>query len=178
MTAPGYSARHVQSSLSPEVLASVKGSKVAFIETGSHLGHGVEVALQCGFDFIYSVDESISFYEHCKKRFYGNKKVFVFCGDSPVFLRTHLNLFTDQSVIYLDAHSEARNPLLEELSAIVDAVSVGHTILIDDVRMFGSLDWHGLAQSMVTTMLDEHGYAITYADTPNGPNDLLVAQIL
>ena len=46
-------------SLSPQVLRKYKGDSTVFFETGTFEGESVQVALEVGFDLIYSVELSI-----------------------------------------------------------------------------------------------------------------------
>ena len=84
-----------------------------------------------------------------------------------------------RAVIYLDAHSAARNPLLDELRMIANVPSLRHVILIDDVRMFGTPDWHGLAlaEALALIQLIDPCYQVSYLHTNNAQNDLLVAEL-
>ena len=86
--------------------------------------------------------------------------------------------YDEPAVIYLDAHSVARNPLLDELRVIAEFPWHRHTLLIDDVRMFDTPDWHGLSKrdAMKLIYRIDPLYRISYRDTPNAPGDLMVVE--
>ena len=86
------------------------------------------------------------------------------------------------AVIYLDAHTEDANPLLAELAAIAAAPPLKHVILIDDVRMFGHAEmpgWRDITHAAVAAALQaiNPAYTVLFADTVNGPADLLIAAL-
>lgn len=180
MSAAAYDFDHPFSSVSATLLRRFALCTNAFVETGSNVGHGVQAALDAGFEEVHSVELVDRLYRACTARFHGDPRVYLHHGDSPQCLRTILDLLEDlRATIYLDAHSAERNPLLDELEVLRSARRRDHVLLIDDVRMFGTPDWHGLRRSDADWMLREINprYRFSYADTPNAPQDLLIAEV-
>ena len=180
-----YAIRHEQSSLRASVIQRFAKQCPAFIETGSNVGAGIQEALTAGFEMVYSVEGLKAFYDICYQKYSSNPRVQLYCGYSPDILKEILLNLDKPAVIYLDAHSIAHNPLLEELKVIRDisdgAVECGHpfkhVIMIDDVRMFDTADWHGIKRSEAIALLRSIYtlYNISYVDTINARGDLLVA---
>jgi predicted nucleic acid-binding protein len=54
-----------------------------------------------------------------------------------------------------------------------------HTILIDDVRMFNTIEWNNIGHDNVIKLIMEinENYKISYYDSPHGNNDILLAKI-
>lgn len=174
-----YHVRHLLSSLTPPVLSHHLAH--TFIETGTNTGHGVQTAIDCGFYRVYSIEYDRHLYDHAARRFIGDPEIHIHYGDSPHVLRRVLSELCAESphpsiTYFLDAHSIERNPLLDELAAIQNSGLRGNVILIDDVRMFGTDDWHGLTQDEALHALALiEPFTISYANTPNDENDLLIA---
>lgn len=112
-----------------------------FIETGSHLGEGIQRAVEIGFRDIYSVEIKQDFHFHCMGKFSGNEGVHLSLGDSLNKLPEILSKVNEQSTFWLDAHMSniTRNcPTLEEIKLIGQHPIKNHIIIIDDVRDFGT----------------------------------------
>lgn len=173
-----YSLAHPYSSLTETVLRRYVSE--IFIETGTNIGRAIEVALNVGFTFAWSVEEDAAMHAMAVQRVGTLPGVTLYHGDSPSFLRRVLPEVPAwcQATIYLDAHSIERNPLLEELRAIEEtAKGRRHIILIDDVRMFGTPDWHGLRLEEALEILNRiDSFDISYDNTNHGVGDLLVAR--
>jgi hypothetical protein len=171
-----YHMEHSYSSLYPEVLK--KYLSPVFVETGTNTGEGIQTALDVGFDRIYSIESDKKLLRQARKRFSGNERVSILQGDSPRGLSVVGQRLSRSCTFYLDAHSIERNPLLEELEVLSRLPCRTHTLLIDDVRMFGSLDWHGLKKQTVLEAVwnINKRYRISYEDTRHAAMDLLVAQ--
>jgi hypothetical protein len=101
-------------------------------------------------------------------------------GSSDELLATFAPRLHQPSVIYLDAHSIEDNPLLRELQALQLSPCKSHVLLIDDVRMFGTPDWHGLpkADAIACVELINLNYSVRYVDTAHGVGDLMVCEVL
>lgn len=160
-----------------------------FIETGSHRGDGIDIALRAGFEAIYSVDISPFCYGWCSHRFrYCRTKVHLYLGDSRDFLHNVLSFLTTPAVFWLDAHwcggdgeikgadsvYEVRAPLLEELDIIRTHDICTHTILIDDIRMFGT-DLPTRREVLGRLRRINRNYRINHVDSRDFPSDILVA---
>jgi hypothetical protein len=174
--------------LSPIVLNKYKDKADIFIETGTFHGQGVAIALSCRFKKIFSVEVGEFLYRECLDTFHNflNGRVFLYLGDSPTFLNETLKSINEKCVCWLDAHysgegtakANKNNPILDELDSIRKHHIKNHTILIDDVRLFGTSEFDYITLDQVITRIKEinPAYEITYE---NGvcPNDILVAYI-
>lgn len=115
------------------------------VETGTYLGEMVE-AMSPHFDRVYSIE--LSEYLHAKARRRFNKKTHVelLRGDSGRELKTVMAAVTHPTLFWLDGHYSAGatakgdkdTPIYEELEHIFQAPDMGHVILIDDARCFGT----------------------------------------
>ena len=126
-----------------------------FIETGSHIGRGIESALEAGFEKIYSIELSEDFYFRCKEKFKKDFRVCLILGDSAEKLKELLDRSYSQSEVnitfWLDSHwsgdgtakGKKNSPLLEELEAIKSFYIKGNIIMIDDLRCCGDKDEYG-----------------------------------
>lgn len=172
-----YEIQHKVSSVRSKELQRFVKTHPVFIETGSNIGAGIQEALDAGFRTVHSIEGLAVFYQICAKRFQGNSHVQLYYGYSPLMLGSILLRLREPAVIYLDAHSIAHNPLIDELLVIRQVNSYKHVIMIDDVRMFDTPDWHGIKRSEAMALLMEihPGYTISYLDTVNARGDLLVA---
>ena len=167
-----------------------------FIETGTRSGNSVKRALRSNFKKIYSIELKEQFYKECLDRFeeeIQEGKVELLHGDSVKRLPDVLEKIDSTATFWLDAHwsgptsPTARGnidvPLMRELEVIAKHRIKNHTILIDDVRLFGTyekdgVDWLEIQEESVVTILQNINpdYEIFYE---NGfvSNDILVAQV-
>ncbi|NBR61187.1 MAG: hypothetical protein EBT86_05985 [Actinobacteria bacterium] len=158
-----------------------------FIETGTQYGFGIEVALQCDFEKIYSIDIDSKYHAHCTNKFkeqIETNQIELWIGDSAKMLGNILDRIKEPITFWLDAHGGAGGgtgtvcPLLNELKQIQEHSIDRHTILIDDRRMFGKVWGVGLKEDDVISLLKEINpeYKIEYA---NGcePKDIIVAYV-
>jgi hypothetical protein len=161
-----------------------------FVETGTYMGNGIESALSAGFEEIFSIEISPTFHKKATARFQKQikqGKVNIILGDSSVCLTSILEKLHYRATFWLDAHFSGGDTgkgskdvaLLEELDAISKHPIKDHTILIDDVRLFGTKqgeDWSGVTLCQVLEKLKtiDESYQISYE---NGvvERDVLVA---
>ena len=156
-----------------------------FIETGSHRGDGIQAALDAGFRCIYSVELNPFDFGWCACRFekFG-ARVHRFNSDSRSFLRDLLPGVTTRCTFWLDAHEcgsgagDAKDcPLLEELSLIAMHEIKEHTILIDDVRLFGTDSFPSVDQVIGIIKAINPVYKIIYVNSSDFIEDILVAKV-
>jgi hypothetical protein len=157
-----------------------------FIESGSYRGDGIQNALDAGFEEIYSIELSPHLYHHCCKRFAGNKRVHLYFGDSSNVLSNILDEIDEPVTFWLDGHyswgdtakGNSNTPILNELAAIAEHHINTHTILIDDVRQFGAMEFDFIDENTILRMLLQINpdYRIYYQDGYQ-KNDVLVAEI-
>lgn len=154
-----------------------------FVETGSYTGGGMETAIYCGFGHIISVELDDVLFDALYRRYKESKNITLFHGNSPDILSKDIlplleKKKKDSVVIFLDAHSDEVNPLFEELDAIKNSKRKDYTILIDDLRQYGTY-WKTISkQSIIDKVLEINpNYKISYMDSVNGKGDILVAQL-
>ncbi len=157
-----------------------------FVETGCYEGDGIAKALSAGFEHVYSVELSSYYYELSKKRFSSNPKVKLVQGDSGDVLYEAIKDINSTITFWLDGHfcggltgQGVQNcPVLRELEQIKKHHIKNHTILIDDVRLFGSPSFNYIALEHIIAKLLEinPNYDFFYVDGAF-VKDILVAQV-
>lgn len=158
-----------------------------FIESGSFFGDGIEAALQAGFKEVYSIELSPHLHEHCKNRFLSNPHVHLYEGDSAVVLKEILNQLDDRATFWLDGHysegitakGKTHSPILQELEQIAAHPIKSHTILIDDIRLLGTVHFDFVNKDEIIAAIKKinPNYKITYENGKDDPNDVLIAEI-
>lgn len=175
--------------------------EVIFVETGFHRGDAIAIALEAGFQCIYSCDVSPFAYGWCSHRFQDQRdKVHLLWMDSRSFLNKvvghpapvpgkYITDLGQKSTFWLDAHwcggngevggndggSEEDHPLLDELAIIGAHPLKNHTLLIDDVRMLGTPGWPTELEVIRAIYAINPAYEIRYADGLEFERDILVA---
>ena len=180
-------------SLTPEILKPFTYNNI-FVETGSHTGGGIHVALYSGFRQVRSIEIDPNFYQACVNTYKDDSRVKLYLGDSAIMLYEMIEDIKEPITFFLDGHlakgstlASQEVPLLRELEHIKRHPVKTHTILIDDRRGFGwdksvdpnlSEEWRNLTEGIIIEKLLEinPNYMIKTADTSNAPNDLLVAE--
>lgn len=115
-----------------------KGCKY-FVETGTHLGHGVQYALNHGFEQVMSCELMEDRYQHCMDRFADNDNVNLYLGTSLECMPKMLENVKKKACFWLDAHDEGGGvPTFEELEMIKNHRIKSHTIIIDDIPVYFS----------------------------------------
>lgn len=121
-----------------------------FVETGSYLGDGARAALDAGFGRVVTLEAGRASWEHVRARFADDPRVTAILGDSAELLAAAIADVREPMVFWLDAHwsgegtggrklpgyNRVYSPVLEELAAVAAHPVRGHTILVDDVRVF------------------------------------------
>jgi hypothetical protein len=124
--------------LSLDILTKYKSNDI-FIETGSNVGDGIQLAIDAGYAEIVSIEISELHYNIVVDRFKNNKEVRLIKGDSMTEFPNVINSYNTPVTIWLDGHYSCGNtglgtkwsPLIEELESITYP---NHIILIDDMR--------------------------------------------
>ncbi len=122
-----------------------------FVETGSYLGEGIQLALTAGFKKIHSIEIVKAKYDICKDLFKGEKKVKLYLGDSVDLLEEIISKIKEPITFWLDGHfSEGDRkhgtpmktlcPLMDELEIIKKHPIKNHVIMIDDMNC-----WKGMS---------------------------------
>ena len=118
-----------------------------FIETGTYKGGSVELALQCNFNKIYTIDISTQHKIECQNKFQKEielNQVELLFGDTIDILPTIISSLNQPSLFWLDSHYDVHAdirgkfdcPILQELDIIQSSNIKHHTIMIDDLRIF------------------------------------------
>ena len=146
-----------------------------FIETGTWLGDGVKAAIDSGFTKIHTIEINLNNITQAQKNITipNNITVNWICGDSGTKLLEILDNIECQCTIFLDSHSigdssgyNLPNPLYKELEAIKNHCIKTHTILIDDRRLFGQIDFNNISEhQIINKLLDINPqYTILFED--------------
>ena len=170
------------------LVASVlnKYSNSIFVETGTFRGDAVKEALCCLFNEIHSIEIHRPFYEQCVSMFNDEPSVKLHLGDSSDCLWDIISNINVPITFWLDGHIEVGVPygkkpipVLDELEAISRHPIKTHTILVDDRRVMGTDVWFGITEEEVIEgiMKINKNYQISYEDSCNAPNDILVARM-
>lgn len=118
-----------------------------FIETGTHGGQGVLMALKYGYKDIRSVEVDDKLYKEAKKIVGGHDEVTLYLGDTRDKLWEMIKDIDEQMTVWLDAHApitvelrdkHGRQPILDELDMLAKHPVNDHNILIDDINEFGT----------------------------------------
>jgi hypothetical protein len=112
-----------------------------FVETGTQWGGCVQQAAAMGFEQIYSVESLKQRHTTVSARFADYPSVHLFFGSSAWVLPEILKFVDAPALFWLDAHGGGHCPIRQELLAIRDRWIPGHTILIDDIRLFKQGRW-------------------------------------
>jgi asparagine synthetase B (glutamine-hydrolysing) len=174
--------------LSKKVLEKYKNS--VFVETGTLWGESVQLALDCGFTKVYTIEldpEKVKFNRNKFKEEIENGVVEIIEGDTFKVFSDVINNITSRATFWLDAHwdegpvGEYKCPLPFELKNLLNHSIKNHTLLIDDRRIFGEVGstWgEGIDESEIIDLIHEINpeYEISYEDGCI-PNDIIVAEI-
>lgn len=156
-----------------------------FIETGSWYGHGIQQAIDAGFNGIYSIELSQMHYKICLERFKNNANVHLILGDSHLVMDALLAKIDQPVTFWLDGHysegdtamGKYESPLLQELEAIKRHKIKTHTIIIDDLRCW-SKEIHGFdTDVLIKEMLGINKQYVFIWENGHIEKDILVATI-
>ena len=157
-----------------------------FFETGTHLGGGITLAVSVGFKEIYSIDINQQLVSSAQEKFKDNENIHIFQGSSASLLFDICSSISSDKKItfWLDGHyhnstdnDDNNFPILRELEQIAKLPSNTHTILIDDVRLFGGLLKHTKEMVEEKVLEVNPSYKIQYADSKVARGDILVATV-
>jgi len=175
----------ITTTLSKKVLSKYKNPY--FFETGTANGDCVRLALEIGFEKIFSIelDQSLQI-ENISK--YSNEiklnKVHLIIGDSLIELEKQILKLEKKTTFWLDAHVDfgpsgvKRCPLYEEIESISKSSIKNHTIMIDDLRILGSWWGEGIyLEKIKQKILDINSQYIFTLEDGFVENDILVAYI-
>ena len=161
-----------------------------FVETGTCTGEGVRVARVAGFSNIHSIECFTPLYKKAVRNFSKDKRIQIIKGNSGKDLGRIIRNIKRPITFWLDAHYSGEGtafvntytPILQELEQISRHPIKNHTILIDDMRLFGkkATQKKGTFPHIEPSELEERIKLINPHYTfkrENGfiPNDILVA---
>ena len=158
------------------------------IEGGTSLGWGTATAIQAGFEKIYTIELLKNLFEDAQNMFSNQIKsgqVVTINGDTQTVLGQILEEVNQTATFWLDAHfgkkykgEKPRCPLLAELDVIKQHSIKTHTLLIDDMRLFGKAahDFITIEQVKQKILEINPNYKISFLDS-NVKNDILLAKI-
>lgn len=158
-----------------------------FFETGSYLGSSIQLALDSGYQKIYSIELSQHYYNLCKDKFKNFDNVNLILGDSCEKIFENIKDIDQNITFWLDGHYSCGNtalgkywtPLMQELEQIKNHHIKTHTIIIDDMRCWKEVNpVHGFTTEDIIKKLYEINpdYKINYIDGTE-KDDILVCKI-
>jgi hypothetical protein len=126
--------------LLPKVLQKYK--RTFFFETGTHEGGAILLALQTGFERVFSVEVSRGLYERAALRFkqaIERGDVKLFHGDSAEVLAREVRGLGRPTTFWLDAHDDSGaqkpTPVCAEVEAILRALGgLGEHVILEEKR--------------------------------------------
>jgi hypothetical protein len=148
-----------------------------FVETGTEHGEGVQVALDCGFKEVKTIEIDPELADKALARFRSRPEVSIFNGDSAKVLPKILEklpAYHKSATFWLDAHVNGKAdktfgsncPILQELDAILACGLETKIILIDDIRLFKKKRalWGEIGTQEIIDKVMAAGYTIRYED--------------
>ena len=120
-----------------------------FIETGSYIGLGIDLALRSGFDTVFSIEIAETYYNLCDIKFKNEPRVKLILGDSYYKLGELLDKYSTTPFTYwLDGHYSGgdtgfgveETPLIRELEFILSRNIEGELIYVDDMRLYQNMN--------------------------------------
>ena len=143
------------------------------------------MALEVGFAEIYSIELAPQYYQHCVQRFAAYPNVRILQGDSAELLPKILEHIDAPATFWLDGHymwidtarGKTNSPILAELESIRQHGIKTHTIMIDDVRQFGTIHFDFIELDDITQKIQEinPNYKFSFG-AGLIPNDILIAE--
>lgn len=112
------------------------------VETGSYRGDAIKLALDAGFEKIYSIDTDPEAERFCNLRFRRDQNIKLFTGNSADLLWDMIKDINEPITFWLDGHWQMLEgtepginpwPLEKELEQIKRHPIKTHTIIVDDM---------------------------------------------
>ena len=158
-----------------------------FVETGTYMGDTVRLALDYGFQEIHTIELNDELYAAAVEMFKDEHRVKIWHGDSYRLMPEIVDLIGDRpATFWLDAHASGPlpggetggSPVVTEIQAIAKSPFKGHTIFIDDKRLFGSAEWSHVSYNDALDALRQvnQNYQIILYDG-HVPQDVICATV-
>ena len=158
-----------------------------FLETGTADADCVRLALEVGFEKIYSIELDSTLQDQNIIKYQSQiseGKVKLINGDSLLELNSIIPELDKPTTFWLDAHVDfgpmgiKKCPLYEELLAIKKSPIKTHTILIDDMRILGGHWGEGISiDELKNKLLEINPYYKFTLEDGFAPKDILVASL-
>ena len=157
-----------------------------FIETGCYLGDGIQLAIDSGFEEIYSIEIEEKFIKICQDRF--KKNINFIKGDSYFELAKILEKHPNDSFTYwLDGHYSGPGtgmgvkefPIIEELEFILKRKVEGEVIYVDDMRILKNFN-DSINTEKILDLVKKYksNYKIHYEDSTSFNGEILKDDIM
>lgn len=154
-----------------------------FVETGSYLGDGIQLAITSGFKTIYSIEISEKYHKICANRFRNNRNVNLIKGDSLFELKKLIDSINEPFTYWLDGHyskgdtgcGKLEFPIMIELETILKRKIDGEIIYIDDMRILENYS-EDINKSKMINMLSKYktNFNITFEQSNYYQNDIMI----
>jgi hypothetical protein len=178
----------LETSIVKHILSTKKEKYNIFVETGTANGD-TSFEMEKIFDEIYTIELSEHSYYNTKKKYSGNKINF-FLGDSSEIINIILPNISTNAVFFLDGHysgggtvaGKKHVPLYEELSSINSLFKYKGIIIIDDYRLFKTLDggicdWTHINKEHCLEILKNRTCKVYHLPSSHHPEDRMVIEI-
>lgn len=156
-----------------------------FFESGSHVGEGIQKALDAGFKNIISTELAQNYHYHCLYRFKNNDFVHLYLGDNEDLMGKLISVINEPITFWLDGHNSGgdtawgkhESPLMQELEIIKNHSIKTHTLIIDDLRCWEKPHYDFDKEDVLTFVKTINpNYEIVF-ENGHVQNDILVAFI-
>lgn len=158
-----------------------------FVETGPHVGHSIQQAVDAGFTVIHGIELNEIAAGLAALKFKRNSNVHIWQGDSGAILYDVIKDIDGKITFWLNANNPSTNlnvehtALLRELDQIKRHHIKTHTILIDAIRDHGHRTFDFISVDSIIAKIKEINpeyriFFTTGGDYSESPNHILVAQ--
>ena len=169
-----------------KIITDKNNTYQTFIETGTLHGDTI-FAMEDIFNKLYTIE--IFDYNNTKNKYNGDKIKFIL-GDSSVVLAELLPNINENAIFFLDGHYSSTGtgfgqkhvPLYEELQLINKLHTKKAIIIIDDFRLFKTLDggvcdWTNINKETVLQILKNRIEKIYHLPSTHHPEDRLIIEL-
>jgi hypothetical protein len=178
----------LEKSIVVDLLSTKKEKYPFFIETGTANGD-TTFEMEKIFEHIYTIELNELSFINTKNKYSGDKINF-YLGDSSEIICDILPNINDNAVFFLDGHysgggtamGKQHVPLYEELISINNFFKHKAIIIIDDYRLFKTLDggicdWTQINKETCLTILEKRIKTVFHLPSSHHPEDRLIIEI-